>query len=46
MDRFKEPHISGGRWKADTSNLTIERRPELISKEDEKLFPETFKDNE
>lgn len=44
MDRFKEPHISGGRWKADTSNLLIERRPELISKEDEKLFPEFFKD--
>lgn len=38
MDRFKEPHISGGRWKADTDELVIERRPELISEEDMKLL--------
>lgn len=38
LDRFKEPHISGGRWKAETSNLSIVRRPEFISKEDEELF--------
>jgi len=36
IDQFKEPHIAGGRWKADTSNLSIERFPELISEEDAK----------
>ncbi len=39
LDSFKKPHISGGRWKADTSNLVAERFPELISEEDyEKFF--------
>lgn len=38
LEEFKLPHISGGRWKADTTNLVIERRPEFISEEDMKLL--------
>lgn len=33
-----EPHIFGGRFKAEDGSLYIERFPELISEEDMKLF--------
>lgn len=36
--RFETDHICGGRFKADTSTLVVERFPELISEEDYKLL--------
>ncbi len=38
LERFKSPHIVGGRFKADTSALEIERRPEILTDEDMKLL--------